>query len=65
MLKELKDYVWVWQEVGDLLILNNKLSKENICIDKTRMFSLMRFLIRISQKLSSHRRYNAGHQKKD
>lgn len=63
MIKQLKDYTWVWNTEGDLLVLENKLSKETISVDKVRVFSLMRFLIRITQKLSSHRRYN-GHQKK-
>ena len=62
--KHLKDYTWIFNEEKKELRLERYFvdevkregSKDTIEIDKTRMFSLMRFLIRISQKMSSQRR---------
>jgi hypothetical protein len=60
IIKNLKNYTWEFDEDKKMLFLERDLL--GICdkvvfeMDRTRMFSLFRFLVRISQKMSSKRR---------
>ena len=47
---ELKDYVWFYDTIEKRLILYNKNSGDMFMLDRVRMFSLFRFLIRAAQK---------------
>jgi hypothetical protein len=55
--KELKDYTFTWNDVTrTLTIARNSYYEDNfIPLDKVRMLSLMRFMIRVMQHLSVHR----------
>jgi hypothetical protein len=54
--KELKDYIWLFDEDKKTLAIRKRKFDQGITIPKTQMFSLFRFLIRISQKLSTKKR---------
>lgn len=59
--KKLKDFTFQYDLDTKELWLFKVMGKsrsilESFKIDKTRMFSLMRFMIRVSQRLSSQRR---------
>lgn len=50
--KKLKDYIWSFEEDTKRLGIYDKKSTMGVGIDRLRIFSLMRFLIRVCQKLS-------------
>ena len=54
--RKLKNHLWEFDEVAKLLIITNCKLKQSVSLDKTRMFSLFRFLIRVSQRMSTKRR---------
>lgn len=63
IVKELKSYTWQFNPNTKELTISRYLTDgtdaavETVTIDKIRMFSLFRFLIRISQKMSTHPRH--------
>ena len=54
--RELKDYTFEFDEEEKTLKICERLTPDTIILDKVRMFSLFRFLIRISQKMTTKRR---------
>jgi len=57
MRKELKDYEFIWQDDNKTLVIAKKDAVEDfIMIDKIRMLSLMRFIIRVLAHLSTKHR---------
>lgn len=57
MRKELKDYTFNWNEITKTLAIHeNSMGLEDfVLLDKVRMLSLMRFMIRVMQHLSVHK----------
>jgi len=54
--RQLKDYTFEFdEEERTLRIIDNEVGSE-VVLDKIRMFSLFRFLIRISQRMTTKRR---------
>lgn len=56
IIKTLKNYVWTYDEGDKWLVITDIKTQDRVAIPKTQMFSLFRFLIRVSQRLSSKRR---------
>jgi len=50
--RELKGHIWYFDRITKELIIYDKGNNKFIVLDKTRWFSLFRFLIRAAQKLS-------------
>ena len=56
IVRELKNYRWLFDEENKRLTLFDKRLNNSFSLDKVRLFSLFRFLIRISQRMSTPRR---------
>lgn len=54
--RDLINYIWLFNEEDKNLVLKNKETNEHFVLDKVRMFSLFRFLIRVSEAMIIHRR---------
>ena len=57
MKKELKDYEFTWDEELKMLLIGDNRTRLAVMVDKVRMLSLMRFMIRVMQHLSVHKRH--------
>jgi hypothetical protein len=55
--KELKDYRWVYDEELKRLAIIDAVNHERVVMDKVRMLSLARFIIRVLARLSVHKRH--------
>lgn len=57
--KELKDYTFDWSDEKKSLAIIERSNQDNTSVgmvmDKVRMLSLMRFMIRVMQHLSVHK----------
>lgn len=56
--RDLINYNWSFNEADKTLTLTDKESNEHFVLDKVRMFSLFRFLIRASESMIVRRRKN-------
>ena len=58
MKKQLKDYIFDWNEVTKTLTIADRRSEDDfVIVDKVRMLSLCRFIIRVLAHLSVHKRH--------
>ena len=51
IVKPIKDYTWSYDSQNGLVITNIR-TQDHVAIPKAQMFSLFRFILRVSQKLS-------------
>ena len=54
--KKLKNYTWLYNSSSNSLLISNNITGGSVVIDKIRMYSLARFIIRVSQRLSKKER---------
>jgi len=54
--KKLKNYTWTFNEETKELVITSNEQEVTIVLDKIRWFSLFRFMIRASQRMSTPRR---------
>ena len=54
--RELKNYLWEFDEETKSLLIFDVEHEESVVLDKTRWFSLFRFMVRASARMSVKRR---------
>jgi len=54
--RNLKNHIWSFDETNKILKLTNKIDGKTFIMNKTRFFSLFRFLIRVSERMIIRRR---------
>lgn len=56
IIRKLKEYEFIYDEELKELVIFNLNNNQCVALDKIRMFSLFRFLIRVSQRMATPRR---------
>ena len=52
IIKIIKDFTWSYDQENNWLVITNIRTQDRVAVPKAQMFSLARFLVRVSQKLS-------------
>jgi len=56
IIKEIKDFTWSYDEINNWLVITNIRTQDRVAVPKAQMFSLFRFILRVSQRLTHKKR---------